>query len=56
MSKMIKLEVDGLTGEISEDLVNDLKVIHGIDAIAELTTAMKQTAKEERIKGNRKNE
>lgn len=46
--KMIKLSVDGLNVEISQQLIDDLKAEHNIDAVAELTEVMKKEAAIER--------
>lgn len=48
MAKMIELNVDGLKAEVSQELVDDVKITHGIDIIAELTEVLKKEAAIER--------
>lgn len=43
--KIVTIKVGDMTGEISQDLINDLMVVHGIDAVAELTKIL-ETEKE----------
>lgn len=49
--KIVTVKVGNMTGEISQDLINDLKVVHGIDAIAELTKALEEELKKEKANG-----
>lgn len=40
----IVVTVEGMTASISKELANDLKVVHGIDAVEELTQVLKKDA------------
>lgn len=47
----ITVNVGGITGTIDLDLANDLKIVHGIDAVAELTKALEEELKKEKENG-----
>jgi hypothetical protein len=49
--KIVTVQVGNMTGEISQDLANDLMVLHGIDAIAELTKVLEEELKKEKANG-----
>lgn len=49
--KIVKIELGNVTATISEDLVNDLKVMHGIDAIAEITKILEEELEKEKENG-----
>lgn len=49
--KIVTIKVGNMTGEISQDLINDLMVVHGIDAVAELTKILEEEIEKEKENG-----
>jgi len=49
--KIVTVKVGNVTATISEDLVNDLKIMYGIDAIVEITKILEEEIEKEKENG-----
>ena len=54
--KMVKINVDGIDAEISEDLIRDMMAMHGVDVLKEVTAVLEKEVAKESLQNNNKGE
>lgn len=54
--KMVKINVDGIDAEISEDLIRDMMAMHGVDVLKEVTAVLEKEVAKESLRNDNKGE